>query len=195
MLKQKVAFQPQELASDLPSAASRDFRHRNLAVVVADSSRHAVEELEGPLVSLLERLGTLPGKHLAEDRVRVGQGHHEHRDLDLFAAEFDLGLSEVSLGFARPVRQRHKDLGLPLLPRPHCVLDDRQAAIIVMLIPKTRKDAMGRVPLLFRGLLILLEDLVYDRQEPLQLRLLPGLLELIPNWFLVPQNPRERPPR
>jgi hypothetical protein len=146
-------------------------------------------------VPLLERLGTFLGKHLAEDRVRVGQRHHEHRDLDLLAAEFDLGLPEVDLGFARPVRQRHKDLGLSLLPCPDRVLDDRQAAIVVILTLKTRKDALGRVPLLLGGLRILLEDLVDDWQKTLQLWLLPGLLELIPNRFLVPKNPRERPPR
>ena len=84
---------------------------------------------------------------------RVGQRHHEQRHLGLLAAERDLRLAEVDLGLARPVRQRHEDLGLALLPGPDRVLDDRQAALVAVLVAQPLEDPLGRVPLLLRGLL------------------------------------------
>jgi hypothetical protein len=92
------------------------------------------------------------------------------------------------------VSQRHKDLGLPLLPRTHRLLDDRQTAVELVLAYQPIEDPLRRMSLLPGGFLILFEDLVNDRQKPVQLPLRPGLLQLIPDRLLVLQNPHQRPP-
>ena len=99
----------------------------------------------------LERLRAFVREHLAEEGVRVGQGHHEHRYLDLLATKRDLSFSKIDLGLARPVRQRHKHLGLTLLPGPHGVLNDRQAAVVLVLLAQPIEDALRRMTLLLRA--------------------------------------------
>lgn len=71
----------QELASRFSPAITDDLGDRDLAVVVADAARHATEELEGPAVIFLKRLGAFLGKHLTEDRVAVGQRDHKESGL------------------------------------------------------------------------------------------------------------------
>src|SRR5271154_6365676 len=105
MLKQIVPLQSLELPGYFPAASACNLGHRDLAVVVADPPRHAPKESKGPLVPLLKRLRAFVRKHLAEDGVRVGQGHHEHRYLDLLTTKADLGFPEIDLGLTRPVRQ------------------------------------------------------------------------------------------
>ena len=77
LLEQVVTLQPQELLRQLPLAALQDFDHRDGRVVVADSPRHAVEELKRQPMPLQEGLAAFARKHSHEDRPRVRQRHHE----------------------------------------------------------------------------------------------------------------------
>ena len=162
MLKQIMAHQPEELPGYFAAAATGDLGHGDLAVVVADPPGNASEESESPLVPFLERLRAFVRKYLAEDGVRIGQRHHEHRYLDLLATKPDLSFPKIDLGFARSMRERHKDLGLTLLPGPNGALNDRQTAVVLVLLAQPVENALGRVTLLLGRQSVLLEDLMND---------------------------------
>ena len=70
--------------------------------------------------------------------------------------------------------QRDEDLGRPQPPGGDGLLHDGQAAGIAVLVTEPLEDAAGGVPLLPRGLLVVLEDLVDDGQEGVELRAGPG---------------------
>jgi len=118
-----MALQPQEFLRGCFTPAADNPGHGDLAVVVADPSRHVAEEGEGPTMARLERLGTFAWEDLAEDGVRVQQRHHEQGHLRRLPAAQDHRLALVHLGFGRRVAQRHEDLGLPWPPGPHGALD------------------------------------------------------------------------
>jgi hypothetical protein len=84
------------------------------------------------------------------------------------AVEHDLGLAEVDLRLAGRVGQRDEDLGVAAPPGADGVLDDGQAASVAVLIAEPPVDPHGGVPLLPRGLPVVLEDLVDDGQERLE---------------------------
>ena len=168
LLEEVVALQPEELVGELAVAAAGDPGDGDLGVVVADPAGDAAEEGEGPDVALEERLGALAREGAGEDRVGVRQGHDEDRHLGRPAVEGDLGLAEVDLGLAGRVGQRDEDLGGAAPPGPDGVLDDGQAAPVAVLVPEPVEDPLGGVPLLLRGLPVVLEDLVDDRQERLE---------------------------
>ncbi len=136
-------------------------------------------------MTLLKDLGALLGKGLTEDRVGVRQRHHEEGNLDLVAAEKDLRLAEVDLSLTRPVAQGDEDLRLTLPPSANGVLHDGQAAVVLMLQHKPVEDALGGMPLLLRGLLVRLQNLMDDRKKPLQLGLFPWLSLPIARGLLV----------
>ena len=94
-----------------------------------------------------------------------GKRHHEQGDGGGLAVERDLGLAEVDLGLTRAVGQGDEDLGRAEPPGGDGLLDDGDAAGVTVLIAEPLEDAAGGVPLLPRGLLVVLEDLVDDRQE------------------------------
>ena len=116
-------------------------------------------------MALQERLGAFPGKCLDEDRSRIGQRHHEQRDLRLVASQPDRGFTEIDLGFARWMRQRQEDLLMRLIPGSDRILYDRLSALEAVLIPQSLEDPLRRMPLLLRRLSVVLQDLLNDRQE------------------------------
>ncbi len=134
---------------------------------------------------LLERLGALARKDLAEERVAVRQRHHEVGCLGCLTTQHHPSFAEVNLGLCRPVRRRHEHLGAGPLPLPYGILDDGQLPFAIVLVAQAFKDAFGRMPLLLRSLAVLLENLVNDRKKRPQLRLRPGLLQPVAWWFLV----------
>ena len=174
MLEEIMALQPQELPREHAAPLLDHFRHGDLRVVVGDPLRHAAEELEGPAMALLKRLGAFPGKDLAEEGVAERQRHHEHRHLPLLPPIDDRRLAEIGLGFARPMHQRHEHFRRPPLPASHLFLDDRSAAAIP-LFAEPLQNPLGRVPLLLRGLLVGFENLVDQRHERPEDRLFPRL--------------------
>jgi hypothetical protein len=165
VLEPVVALEPEELGGELAVAGAGDLGHGDLGVVVADPARHPAEEGEGADVSLEERLGALAGEGRDEDRVGVRQRHDEHGDGGGLAVERDLGLAEVGLGLAGRVGQRDEDLGGAKPPGADGVLDRGQPALVAVLVPQPLEDPLGGVPLLLGGLLVVLEDLVDDRQQ------------------------------
>ena len=168
-----VRLQSQELARRRLAASADDLRHGDLRVVVADPLGHAAEELERTDVALLERLGAFAGKRLAEEGVAVRQRHHAEHHLDLAATIDGLRLAEVELGFARRMRQRHEDFGRLLLAAPDLVADDRDPAGVAVFVAEPLEDPLARMTLLRMDLLVGLQNLVNDRDERPDLRLVP----------------------
>jgi hypothetical protein len=164
-LEEVVAGEAEEGVGEPPLPAAGDLRHGDLEVVVADPPRGAAEEGEGAGMPLEERLGALPREGLAVDRVGVRRGHDEDGHLGGPAVEGDLGLAEVDPRLAGRVGQRDEDLGVAAPPGADGVLDDGQAAGVAVLVAEPAVDPHGGVPLLPRGLCVVLEDLVDDRQQ------------------------------
>jgi hypothetical protein len=189
-----VTLQPQELARRFPTTAADDLRHRDLAVVVTDPPGNATEIGKGAIVPFLKRLRALLGEHLTEDRIRVRQRHHKQRHLRRLAPQKHRRFAEVRLGLPRAMAQRNKDLRLTLLPGTHCLLDDRDATLVALLLDQTVEDPLTRVTLLLWRPTVLVEHLMDHRQKCFQLRLAPRLLALIPRRFLVRQNLCQRAP-
>jgi hypothetical protein len=120
-------------------------------------------------VPLEERLGALARERAAEGGIGVRQRHDEQGDLRRPPVERHLGLSEVDLGLAGPVGQRDEDLGAGAPPGGDGFLDDGLAARVAILVSEPLEDPAGRVPLLLRGSLVILEDLVDDGEEGVEL--------------------------
>src|SRR5690606_30383412 len=76
-LEKVMALQTEELAGQLPAAASGDFGDRHSAVVVADPRRYDSKRLKRPSMTFLKGLGAFSGELLDEDAVRVVERHHE----------------------------------------------------------------------------------------------------------------------
>ena len=89
---------------------------------------------------------------------------HEMRLL-LHAGDHHLGLAEVGLRLARRVCERDEHLLAAELGLAHVVLHDGVAAGVIVFGPEPLDDALGRVPLLLRTLLVHFEDGV-DRPLP-----------------------------
>ena len=159
-----MALQTEQFLRCSVATSPHDLRYRNLAIVVADSVGNPLKELEGPLVSFLKGLGTLTRERLTKEGVTVRKGHHEEGGLPLSATVKDLRLTEVELGFARLVGERQEHFLLLLLPRAHCVLDDRDLARVACFITKSIKNPLRRMTLLLGGLLVRLQHRMKDRQ-------------------------------
>ena len=135
-----------------------------------------------PLVPLPERRGPVAATRagagltgvigLHEPDVRMRQDQAEEGGLLALPADLDRRLAEVDLGMARRVMQGNEGLAHGLPTGPDMVLHDRVAAREPVLVPKTLKDPIRRVPLLARHLRIRvrLKDRVDDAGEPVQPR-------------------------
>jgi hypothetical protein len=189
-----MALQAEELLGELPLPALEDLDHRDTRVVVRDPSRHAAKLLEGPAVSLHERLRALLGKSLHEHRPRRGQCHDEDRRLRLPPGGPDRRLAEVDLGLARWMRQRQEHLAAADSILTNRILHHCLAAGVAVLVTEAFEDAVGRVLLLRRCLAIVPEDLPNHRQERLQLRLRPLLRLPIARRLVVGQDLLQRVP-
>ena len=138
-------------------------------IIVADPAGYTPEEGEGTDVALEERLSALAREGADEGRVGVRQRHHEQGHRGGLPVERDLGLAEVDLGLTGPVGQRDEDLGAAAPPGPDGVLDDSRPASVAVLVAEPLEDPLGGMALLLRGLLVVVEDLVDDRQEGVEL--------------------------
>ena len=155
-----MALESLKLPRHLSLAAAGDLCHRDLAVVVADLSRHATDEAEGPIMAFEEGLGALPWKRLNVEGIRIRQRHHEQRHLLPLTGEVDIGEAEVDLGLARWMREGHEDLLPDVLPLPDRRFHHRDAAGVATLGPQPVEDPLRRVVLLLRLLLVLLQHLL-----------------------------------
>ena len=134
------------------------------------------------------------GKTWMKMAPEYGQRHHEQGDLGLLAVQPDRRFAEVDLGFAWRMRQRQKDFLVRLLPGSHRVLHHGLAAQVTVFIAQPLEDPLGRVPLLLRGLAIVFENLVNDRQKRFQLPLRSRLALPVPGRLRVRQNLLQRVP-
>jgi hypothetical protein len=136
-------------------------------------------------VPLLERLGTLAREQAGEAGVAVGQRQHEQGGLVPRLGDHHLGPAEVALGLPGRVRQRHEGLGLALLPGRDRGTHDAGTAGVVVLVFETLVDSPRRVPLLGRGVPVLLQDPLDDGQESVEDRLGPRAALAERGWLLV----------
>jgi hypothetical protein len=98
--EQRVALELEKLLGQLPLPALEDLDDRDPGVVVGDPPRNAAELLEGPAMSLHERLRALLGKSLHEHRSRRRKRHDEDRRLPLLLGDPDRRVAEVDLGLS-----------------------------------------------------------------------------------------------
>ena len=152
--EQVVRLQLAEHARALTLAVAKDARHRDLGVVVEDRLRYAAEELEGSDMAVTERFRRLGRIASHEDRVRVRQIHRQKMDLAFHAADHAECLAEVDLGMPRRMHQRHEHLLAPLAPTRYVILHDRDLAREPVLVAQPFENALGRMPLLLRPLLV-----------------------------------------
>jgi hypothetical protein len=87
-----------------------------------------------------------------------------------------------------------KDFLVRLLPGSHRVLHHGLAAQITLFIAQPLEDPLGRVSLLLRGLAIVFENLVNDREKRFQLPLRPWLALPVTRWLRVRQDLLQRVP-
>ena len=148
MVVKIVRLKTEELAYWCLATSADDPGDGDLRVVVADSRRHAAEELECPTVAFLERLSAFARKRLTEERVAVRQRHHAEHDLDRSAAINGHRLAEVELGTARRMRQRHENFSRALLVETDFIAHDGDPAGVFMLLAKPLEDFPAGMPLL-----------------------------------------------
>ena len=127
------------------------------------------QEGEGRDEAVQERLGGLRGVGLDEAAVAVGQVQDEVVGLLLHPADDHPGLSEVALGMARGMGQRHEHLPCLAPPLPDVVLDDGVLAPKPVLVAQPLVDPLGRVALLPGNAQVRLQYPVDDAGETLQL--------------------------
>ena len=193
-VEEVMALKPLKLPRYLPLAAPGDLRHRDLAVVVADLSRHAADESEGTIVALEKGLGALPWKCLDKDGVGVRQRHHEQRHLLPLTGDVDVREAEVDLCLARRMRERHEDFLPGVLPLPDRRFHHRDAAGVVPLCLQPVENPLRRVVLLLGRFLVLLQYLVDPRQVWPQNRFLTLRPTAISGRLGVREHLPERPP-
>jgi hypothetical protein len=192
--EQVVALELAEAPRQAPApAATDDLRHRHLRVVIADPPRHTPEEREGLYMPLPERLRAFPLKGHHERGIAVGQRQHEKRHLPQNPVHLHQRLAKVHLRFPGRVDQRHKYFLLPLRLLPHHVFDDRVTARESLGL-QPLPQPLGRVPLLARQRLVLLQDLFDPLLKGPQLLARPGLLLLVTRRLGMFQHLLQRPP-
>ena len=120
-------------------------------------------------MAVQEGLGGLRGVGLDEAAVAVGQVQDEVVGLLLHPADDHSGLSEVALGMARGMGQRHEHLLGPAAALPDVVLDDGVLARKPVLVAQPLEDALGGVALLPGDLVVFFKDAVDDAGVGLQL--------------------------
>ena len=111
-------------------------------------------------MTVAESFGRLGMVGLHEDRVALGQVHHEEPDLLLDAAKHGGRLPEVGLRVPWRVGQRHEHFLGHLPARAHVVPHRRVAAVEPALVAEPLEDPPGGVALLGSHLLIVVQDLL-----------------------------------
>ncbi|QDT28786.1 hypothetical protein Enr10x_41320 [Gimesia panareensis] len=71
IVKQKVAFQTQELGRYFSLTVPYQTGYCDFRVVIADPLRYTAQKFKGPLVSFQKGFRTFPGKGLDKNRVRI----------------------------------------------------------------------------------------------------------------------------
>ena len=99
--EQIVGLQFTEGPRALAPAVSQDARHRQLAVVVEDRTRHPAEELEADVVPFAEGFAGLGRISLHQASVAVRQIHREEVDFAFLTCDYRERFAEVDLRVSR----------------------------------------------------------------------------------------------
>ncbi len=141
-------------------------------VVEHDRGGHAADELEDVLHPLADALAVLPGHHLHQPDIGVGEAHHEVRQLHAGAPHDEIGEPEVHLGLAcRPfeVEVLLRALMHPLLREVHVAPHRGFRHVGAELLGEPLPYAMGGVALLPVLAHVVLEPLVDVGRPPVHL--------------------------
>ncbi len=193
-LEQEMALESEKRLRPLPLATANDLGDGDLGIVVTDPLGHAAEKVECATMSFHEGLCAFPREDAAEDGVAVHERHHEQGHLDALSVPDDLGGSEVHLGFARPMDERHVDLPAPLLPVAHRFFDRRVSPEVAVFVPKPLEETAFCMALLAVDVSVLTQNLVNDRQIGPDLPLPTGLALPVAGWLGMLQDLLERVP-
>ncbi len=135
-----------------------------------------------------ERFGRLSWKRRHEAVVRVGQVHRQVVRLLFHAGDHHQSFAEIRLRLARTMRQRNEHLPAVQLFATYVILHDGVAAAETVLFSKPVEDPLGRMPLLGRPLLVVVQDGVNDAYSRPKLRPPDRLLSLVAWWNSVLQH-------
>jgi hypothetical protein len=149
-----MGLQLAEHARPLSPPIAQDARHRQLAIVVQDRTRHLAEERKRAVVPVAERFSGFCRIGSHKTGVAVRQVHRKEVDLALDPRDLRQRLAKIHLRMARIVPQWHKHLAMPQPSRPHIVLYDGDPAGIAVLVAKPFENPLRRMPLLSRPTLI-----------------------------------------
>ncbi len=100
---------------------------------------------------------TFPLEHLHEKGIGIRQGHHKERTFHQHAIEFYQSVSEIHLRLTGPVGQRHEYLAVPLFEPPDGFFHLAIATGVAILIAKALENTLGRMPLFFVGVFVVLQ--------------------------------------
>ena len=188
-----VRLQSQEFSRRRLAPLADDPRDGDLGIVVADPRWARRRKLERSDMPRLERLGAFPGKRLAEERVAVRQRHHAEHDLDRAATIHGLRLPKSNCASPGGCASGMNTSACRLPVTPDLIANDGDPAGVALLVTQTIEDPLARMTLLPVDLLVGLQDLVNDRHERPDHRLVPlGLLRCLGGSF-VPQDLLDRP--
>lgn len=134
ILEQVVRLQLAENFCSLALSVPQDPRHCQLRVVVDDAPRHATKVTERFVVAFAARLARLCWKRLHENIITLGQVDHQVVRFRLHPGDFHPSLTEIGLGVAGWMLQRHEHLLLAELLLADVILDDRVTAREVVLV-------------------------------------------------------------
>ncbi len=141
----------------------------------------------------LEGLGALAGIGRDEIGVRVGKRHHREGGLHLDACDHHRCLAEVELGMSGRVRERDEDLLGVVLGPGHGPSHLRGAPRVAVFVSEPLIDALGRVALLWRCVLVGFQDLVDHGKELTEHRLRASDPLAIAGRLRICQDLLERP--
>ena len=179
----------------LAPAVAQNPRHRQGRVVVEDAAWHAAEVPKRCVVPLAKRFRRLGRESFYESVIAMRQIDHQVVRLALYAVNDHQSFTEVGLGIARRMHQRHEHLLPAELLVANIVLDDRVTAGEIVLVAQAVEDAFCGVALFLRTFLIVDEDLIDDSGEGIQLRPLRWLAPPIARRSGVAQHLAHRPSR
>lgn len=161
-IKQIMAAKAREGLLFAPIMAFEHLEHSRFQVVIGNPLRHTPEKPKGLDMTLEESLLLLERKGHHKPRMRVIQTHGKELDRHPLTRQLDHGLTPVRLGILPRIElQRQK--GGPGLARPPLLADvatHRDFAARIAVLWELFIDRVGRIPLLARLLITLVQQLL-----------------------------------
>lgn len=165
IVEQVVALQLGKFLGALALAIAQDLGHRDPGVVVQDRLRYAMEKGKGGDMPVQKGFGIFRRVGFDEAPIRMRQVEAEIMEAHLFAADVAIGLAEINLGMAGPVRERNEHFLLAGGDLVDVIAHDGVAAGEPMLIPQPLQNADRGVALFDMHLLVGFENGVDEAGE------------------------------